>query len=172
MEESPALPKHEETSPSRFPDVGASRLPLLDQAAEQDMPSQAPLSQKQKVLCECGSPSTPGAKYCCSCGRPAGTPAPLHSLVYRAEDGRETIVPIRGEDVTIGKTGDCDLPLPHDGYASRRHARVYETADGVFVEDLGSANGTFLRVSTPQKLEPGDEIIVGKTAITFRDAAS
>jgi len=75
-------------------------------------------------------------------------------------------------EAVIGKTDDCDLPLHSDGYVSRRHARVYETGDGIFVEDLGSANGTFLRVSTPRKLEPGDEIVVGKTVVSLNTTIS
>jgi pSer/pThr/pTyr-binding forkhead associated (FHA) protein len=68
-----------------------------------------------------------------------------------------------------GKLGD-------DPEISRRHARVYRGADGMLtVEDLGSANGTFVngdQISAPRPLLPGDVVRVGKTVLQVTEVAS
>lgn len=59
----------------------------------------------------------------------------------------------------MGRQSDCDIAVPADE-VSRKHARLTVQADGVAVEDLGSANGTFIndkRVQTGT-LRPGDEL--------------
>ncbi|MBZ0223108.1 MAG: FHA domain-containing protein [Dokdonella sp.] len=60
----------------------------------------------------------------------------------------------------IGRQADADIAIPADE-VSRQHARLKVTADGVMVEDLGSANGTFIgnqRVTQNALLKPGDEL--------------
>ena len=67
---------------------------------------------------------------------------------------------------TLGRGGQNTVALDGDEFASARHARVEARADGLWVEDLGSTNGTFVngaRVTTPRKLEPGDVLRVGQT---------
>ncbi|MEO8011415.1 MAG: FHA domain-containing protein, partial [Dokdonella sp.] len=61
--------------------------------------------------------------------------------------------------MTIGRQSDCDIPIQAEEI-SRHHARLQVTADGVMVEDLGSANGTWIndkRVHTGM-LKPGEEL--------------
>jgi pSer/pThr/pTyr-binding forkhead associated (FHA) protein len=71
----------------------------------------------------------------------------------------------------IGRSPDADLPL-EDGQASRRHAQVSPASDGsAVVEDLGSANGTFVNQNElvgPARLDPGDELLIGVTLIQVR----
>ena len=72
--------------------------------------------------------------------------------------------------VTIGRSSDNDMPLEEDEFASAHHARVEPRRDGVWVEDVGSTNGTFLngtKLSHPQKLTAGDVIRVGETDLRF-----
>lgn len=60
----------------------------------------------------------------------------------------------------IGRQADCEIPIPADEI-SRHHARLKVTAEGVLVEDLGSANGTFIgnqRVQQSALLKPGEEL--------------
>lgn len=45
--------------------------------------------------------------------------------------------------MTIGRQSDCDISIPSEEI-SRKHAKLQVMPDGVAVEDLGSANGTFL----------------------------
>jgi pSer/pThr/pTyr-binding forkhead associated (FHA) protein len=74
----------------------------------------------------------------------------------------------------IGRSPDADLPLT-DSQASRRHAQVAPTSDGgAVVEDLGSANGTFLNQNEVHglvALDPGDELVIGVTVIQVRSRA-
>jgi hypothetical protein len=61
--------------------------------------------------------------------------------------------------MTIGRQSDCGIPIQAEEI-SRQHARLQVTAEGVMVEDLGSANGTWIndkRVHTGMLL-PGDEL--------------
>jgi pSer/pThr/pTyr-binding forkhead associated (FHA) protein len=72
--------------------------------------------------------------------------------------------------VTIGRGGDNDIPLDGDDFASARHARVEPRRDGVWVEDVGSTNGTFVngaRIERPRRLKPGDVIRVGETDLRY-----
>lgn len=78
-------------------------------------------------------------------------------------------------DADNGIFPDIDLDAyDPDAKVSRKHARVIKRGDEYFVEDLGSTNGTFINrgrrllPGTPQRLESGDEIIVGKTFLRFR----
>src|SRR3954454_10203670 len=68
----------------------------------------------------------------------------------------------------IGRAPESDLQLD-DPEVSRRHAQVSAADDGsALVEDLESANGTFVnhqRVFGPARLDPGDELLVGVTVI-------
>jgi hypothetical protein len=72
--------------------------------------------------------------------------------------------------LTIGRSGDNDLQLEHDEYASSRHARFEPRRDGVYVEDVGSTNGTFvngIRLSGDRRLAPGDVVRIGETDLRF-----
>jgi pSer/pThr/pTyr-binding forkhead associated (FHA) protein len=67
-----------------------------------------------------------------------------------------------GSSVKIGRE-ECDLNFPLDVYMSAVHARVDVAADGRFVlVDLGSKNGTYLRVQGSQALRHGDYLFMGK----------
>ncbi len=82
-------------------------------------------------------------------------------------------LPLAGP-IVIGRARDTDLVL-EDGEVSRHHARVTPLDDGsARVEDLGSANGTFLagnELHGPALLEPGDELQIGVTVIELQRAA-
>lgn len=68
------------------------------------------------------------------------------------------VFPVTGP-VIIGRAAECDISVPADEM-SRRHAMVKPTQDGVAVEDLGSANGTYINNKRIQQgfLRPGDEL--------------
>lgn len=61
--------------------------------------------------------------------------------------------------MTVGRASECDISIPTDE-VSRQHAKLQVLPDGVAVEDMGSANGTFVndkRVHTGM-LKPGEEL--------------
>jgi len=62
--------------------------------------------------------------------------------------------------IGVGRSSDNDICIPIDEI-SRQHARLQSAGGGIVVEDLGSANGTFVndqRVHTGTLLKPGDEV--------------
>ena len=71
-----------------------------------------------------------------------------------------------GEELTVGRGGGCGIVLPDDSYVSTVHARLFRRGSDVFVEDLGSRNGTFLNgdpVSAATRLRRGDRVQFGQT---------
>jgi pSer/pThr/pTyr-binding forkhead associated (FHA) protein len=71
-----------------------------------------------------------------------------------------------GDEVTVGRGGGCGIVLPDDHFVSTVHARLFRRGEDVFVEDLGSRNGTFLNgetVAAPTRLRRGDRVQFGQT---------
>ncbi|MEZ5236561.1 MAG: FHA domain-containing protein [Acidimicrobiia bacterium] len=71
------------------------------------------------------------------------------------------------EELTMGRAAGCQITLD-DTYVSQVHARVFVRDGVVFVEDLGSTNGTYLnrkKVAGPLMLKPGDQVQVGSTVL-------
>jgi hypothetical protein len=67
-----------------------------------------------------------------------------------------------------GRDAGSGVRLDGDDFASARHARIDPRPDGVWVEDLGSTNGTFVngeRVTAARLLQPGDVLRVGATEL-------
>jgi len=64
-----------------------------------------------------------------------------------------------GKEMIIGRQQDSDIPIPAEEI-SRHHAKVKPTADGLMVEDMGSANGTYINGKRVQQgvLKAGDEL--------------
>ena len=74
--------------------------------------------------------------------------------------------------LTVGRGANNDLPLPDDEFASARHARIEPRRDGVYVEDVGSTNGTFvngIRLARERRLADGDIVRVGETDLRYED---
>jgi pSer/pThr/pTyr-binding forkhead associated (FHA) protein len=63
------------------------------------------------------------------------------------------------DNAVIGRQHDADIPVPAEEI-SRHHARLRVTPEGILVEDLGSANGTFINDKRIQGglLKPGEEL--------------
>lgn len=63
------------------------------------------------------------------------------------------------DNAVIGRQPDCDIPIPAEE-VSRHHARLKVTPDGVLVEDMGSANGTYINDKRMQSglLKAGEEL--------------
>lgn len=76
--------------------------------------------------------------------------------------------------VEIGRSNDAGVAL-RDPEVSRRHARLSSYEGVVYVEDLGSRNGTFLngrRITEAIEVREGDEIDVGTTRIAVTSVRS
>jgi FHA domain len=74
------------------------------------------------------------------------------------------------QPLTVGRGTNNDVALPGDEYASGRHARFERRRDGVWLEDIGSTNGTFvngIRLTRERRLAPGDVVRIGETDLRF-----
>ncbi|GAB4531408.1 MAG: winged helix-turn-helix domain-containing protein [Anaerolineae bacterium] len=83
--------------------------------------------------------------------------------------GREH--PLTGDAITIGRALENDIVITSKR-VSREHARVRRQGWRVFLEDLGSTNGTFLndeRVLAVMELHDGDHIKIGDVTLIFHD---
>jgi pSer/pThr/pTyr-binding forkhead associated (FHA) protein len=72
---------------------------------------------------------------------------------------------IEGEMI-IGRSPDSTIVLPDDTFASSMHARVWAVDGEVWVEDLGSTNGTTLNgvpLRNATRLGKGDRVQIGNT---------
>lgn len=81
-----------------------------------------------------------------------------------------TRIALTGKPILIGRANDSTLVLTDD-YASTRHARISETNNVWYLEDLGSTNGTYvgqIKVNGPIPLEAGVVVRIGKTALELR----
>ena len=147
---------------------------------------------------ECGFVNPEGANYCQKCGAFLGaTAAGEHgdttiayqldetgelkavdlervasegaTLVIRSGGGRagETFE-VRGERTTIGRSPEAEVFLD-DVTVSRNHALLVRRRDGLYIDDLGSLNGTYVnrRRIESHKLSDGDELQVGKYKLTY-----
>jgi FOG: FHA domain len=80
------------------------------------------------------------------------------------------VVTLDSHALRVGRGGDNELPIERDEYASSHHARFEPRRDGVYVEDIGSTNGTFvngIRLTRERRLAPGDVIRIGETDLRF-----
>jgi hypothetical protein len=70
----------------------------------------------------------------------------------------------------LGRGSRNDVNLSRDEYASSNHARVEPRRDGVWLEDVGSTNGTYLngiRLTNAKKLAAGDVMRIGETELRY-----
>ena len=89
----------------------------------------------------------------------AGARAPaLWSLKARNSALASKIFELR-DTMTLGRAQDCDIRL-NVVHLSRHHAKLTVRKDGVYVDDLGSSNGTFVNGNRVQAatLRAGDEV--------------
>ncbi len=80
--------------------------------------------------------------------------------------------PITKDYITIGRGKENDIVVIQ-GDISKRHAALRVTAQGVYLEDLGSTNGTVLNdlpVTSPVRVYEDDHIHVGLARITLGDS--
>jgi RND superfamily putative drug exporter len=103
---------------------------------------------------------------------PAGARKTLLKVLTGTAPG--TLIPVGVQAFVIGR-GEPGLGmLDQDPELSREHARVSKVDGRIVVEDLGSANGTFVngnRIAAPTVLKPGDSLYVGTTTLQLVDVA-
>ncbi len=133
----------------------------------------------------CGAEVSDRFRFCGMCGRPfqltgretdeelaepAGSKAPqphLAALLRMKEDETPDFcfyLPF-GETLIGREMGD--LVFSSDNLLSRRHLRIVVDGRTVTLEDLGSTNGTYLRLKQAVPLQNGDYLLIGKQILRF-----
>jgi len=80
------------------------------------------------------------------------------------------LIEVPAGELRIGRELDCGVRLDDAG-VSRHHIRVVRRGDEVFVEDLGSRNGTLLNgspIGAPVRVRDGDVIAISTRLLTVR----
>lgn len=92
----------------------------------------------------------------------------MAQLLVVAPDGQERAIDLSDRPVTIGRSEECDVVLSEQK-ASRRHCTFRPWRGGWRVLDDRSSNGTWLggKCVLSARLQPGDEVEIGDTVITF-----
>ncbi len=101
----------------------------------------------------------------------ATIPAGIELVV---DDGATIATRRLGRRILVGRAPSADVRID-DPRVSRLHARIEMRDDGVYVEDLGSRNGTLVDgapVASSRQLSSGDEITIGTASIIFRGVGS
>ncbi len=92
--------------------------------------------------------------------------SPRHTAPFRIIQllrGGDTGLAFRAiaSTVTLGREGN-DINFPDDPFISGKHAKVEYKGGQLALSDLGSKNGSFLRVNKESKLEHGDYVFMGQ----------
>ena len=102
-------------------------------------------------------------------GTSAG-PAPGQAQAALPQGGRARCARRPGfdldDELTVGRSPGCGVPVPEDIYTSTVHARLFRNNEQLWVEDLGSTNGTYVnseRISQAMRLGKGDQLQIGST---------
>jgi hypothetical protein len=107
--------------------------------------------------------------------RTTGPAAPC-SLLIVAGPGKGEVIPLPAGELVLGRNSPQGSGLADDPLLSRRHARVITGSGGhVYIEDLGSSNGTRLngeRVDGRQLVRPGGLIQVGGSTLRLAEPSA
>jgi len=104
-------------------------------------------------------------------GRPQGRwkGASLNlTLVFFKDDGTRRDLPVKGDDVVLGRGEQVQLRIPLPT-VSREHCRIRQDNGAILVRDLGSSNGTFIngeKLTGEETLTAGDRLTLGSVTLT------
>jgi hypothetical protein len=76
-----------------------------------------------------------------------------------------------GESATLGRSPTADVRID-DPYASSAHARIFPRGQFMYIEDMGSTNGTYLngrQLRKPEQLRVADVVRIGDTEYRYQE---
>jgi hypothetical protein len=76
-----------------------------------------------------------------------------------------------GDSATMGRSPGSDVPI-EDPFASSAHARIFPRGQFMYIEDMGSTNGTYLngrQLRRPEQLKVADTIRIGETEYRYQE---
>lgn len=155
-----------------------------------DSPSTASAQSQHEVVCpSCNAVNPADNRFCGSCGYNLGSLAdvgyghPASSGSFNAaaqrqaspwdvrlvsinEDGTDGLeIPLEYLKTVVGRTGDTRFPT--DAFLSPKHACLTIERGNLFIEDLYSLNGTFVKLRHEVGLSPGDVFLMGRQVLRF-----
>ena len=88
----------------------------------------------------------------------------LRFISGKYQGGEFPLVP--DKQIVVGRSSDLDMVLVED-MVSRKHARIALTEDQIWIEDLGSTNGTFVNGEKVKRarLKEGDRVLIGTSIL-------
>lgn len=111
--------------------------------------------------------SAPVSSGVLAAGRPASRPP--DTMVVTSPGNRPRSYDL-ADELIIGRADKCHVVIS-DSYASQVHARVFRKQDAVYLEDMGSTNGTYLnrrKITSPSMVSRGDSARIGRTEMEFK----
>ena len=147
-----------------------------------ETPPQLAHAEGEPMVCSaCGATNPPTHRFCAACGhdmrsqpttgaalavdeRPlADTRFALITINESGEDGVRHGLEFR--ETTLGRA--ADIRFPTDVFLSPKHARFVVEKGELFLEDLYSLNGTFVKLQEEVRLTPGDTFLMGRQVLRF-----
>ncbi|NOZ85124.1 MAG: FHA domain-containing protein [Deltaproteobacteria bacterium] len=74
---------------------------------------------------------------------------------------RGNVYLLNKDEVVLGREKG-DITFPYDGFVSGKHAKLSNRGGNFILTDLGSSNGTFIRLRKPKELKQNDLLLVGQ----------
>jgi len=172
--------RHASTS-KRYPTSGKTRSDRESGADISSLMYAAQQPGENEVECRsCGAVNPRSNRYCGQCAAYLGDYTEKHvfeqieiqsinidvALIAINEDSSDGArIPLKYNETILGRNGDSRFPS--DAFLSPRHARLIVEGRSLFIEDLDSLNGTFLRTRGEVKLTPGDCFLAGRELLRF-----
>src|SRR5262252_5565207 len=106
----------------------------------------------------------PSPKPSIQTARPPARSYVLRFISGKYQGGEFPIVPEK--QIVVGRSSDLDMVLVED-MVSRKHARISVQGDQIWIEDLGSTNGTFVNGEKIKRarLKEGDRVLIGTSIL-------
>jgi serine/threonine protein kinase len=159
--------------------AGPGQIQRIEPGAGHPIPQSMPPAETERVCMVCGATNQVKAHFCGRCGASlAGRPP--GKIQVLGPNGVLWERRILENPFNVGRRSLSRQIFPHldltyndpAAYVSRQHARIIADAGGYFLEDLGSANGTFLNDrrlpgGVPTRLRNGDRVRIGKVQCNF-----
>jgi pSer/pThr/pTyr-binding forkhead associated (FHA) protein len=116
-------------------------------------PAEAPGARRRPALPDLSAGVDPTLEVVAAMGYEPGT-------TFDVRDG-----------ATLGRADSAEIRID-DPFASSAHARVFARGGFMYVEDMGSTNGTYLngrQLKTAERLKMADVIRIGDTEYRYRE---
>lgn len=126
-------------------------------------------------ICDCGQVNKASTRKCIRCGEDISDVIPMirdgddcarDNFSIKSIDGSVTLSLKCPSEHFIGRECELSEYLRSKSYVSRKHAKIVVAIDGVFIENISKANGTYVNNkkiddNMSVKLTIGDEIGLG-----------